>query len=321
MEKQILHVDVNNAFLSWTAVEMLKKGENIDIRTIPSVIGGDETRRAGIVLAKSMKAKECGIFTGETLYQARQKCSNLKVYPGNYRKYKEYSDSLFKLLSEYTDYAGNFQQITRMLLYKIKKIGQNHVNNNIFCIPYDNYQYNYIITDDLLYLCMSFKDNINISQKNYLDENILICAFLFDLRKFFLTQYNYADIKKAKSYEYQDFDNTIQLLIEYYNVRPSFTKSGLPVYNLINEDKNIIIENLNKYFNSDETLNMTVFQNEAYNIQTVTKQNKVLLDYNKRKEKIEQIKTIIKLLTLLIGFVLVLYLFVHFFGNKENIRH
>ena len=95
----------------------------------------------------------------------------------------------------------------------------------------------------------------------------------------------------------------------------------MPVYNLINEDKNIIIENLNKYFNSDETLNMTVFQNEAYNIQTVTKQNKVLLDYNKRKEKIEQIKTIIKLLTLLIGFVLVLYLFVHFFGNKENIRH
>ena len=225
------------------------------------------------------------------------------------------------ILSEYTDYAGNFQQITRMLLYKIKKIGQNHVNNNIFCIPYDNYQYNYIITDDLLYLCMSFKDNINISQKNYLDENILICAFLFDLRKFFLTQYNYADIKKAKSYEYQDFDNTIQLLIEYYNVRPSFTKSGLPVYNLINEDKNIIIENLNKYFNSDETLNMTVFQNEAYNVQTVTKQNKVLLDYNKRKEKIEQIKTIIKLLALLIGFFLVLYLFVHFFGNKENIRH
>ena len=26
MEKQILHVDVNNAFLSWTAVEMLKQG-------------------------------------------------------------------------------------------------------------------------------------------------------------------------------------------------------------------------------------------------------------------------------------------------------
>lgn len=59
MQNQILHIDVNNAFLSWSAVEMLKKGETLDIRTIPSIIGGDEERRAGIVLAKSMKAKEC----------------------------------------------------------------------------------------------------------------------------------------------------------------------------------------------------------------------------------------------------------------------
>ena len=223
------------------------------------------------------------------------------------------------ILSEYTDYAGNFQQITRILLYKLKLIGQNKADN-LFCIPYDNYQFNYIITDDLLYLCMSYKDNMNISQKNYLNENILIYAFLLDLRKFFLTQYNFEDIQKSHSYEYQDFDNSIHLLLEYYNERPSFTKSGLPVYNFINEDKNVIIENLNKYFNSDETLNMTVFQNEAYNIQTVAKQNMVLLDYNKRIEKIEQIKTVIKILSIIIGFMLVLYLFVHFFGNKENIK-
>ena len=57
MERQILHIDVNNAFLSWTAIEMLKEGYQTDIRTIPAIIGGDETRRAGIVLAKSMKAK------------------------------------------------------------------------------------------------------------------------------------------------------------------------------------------------------------------------------------------------------------------------
>ena len=223
------------------------------------------------------------------------------------------------ILSEYTDYTGNFQQITRILLYKLKLIGQNKADN-LFCIPYDNYQFNYIITDELLYLCMSYKDNMNISQKNYLNENILIYAFLFDLRKFFLTQYNFEDIQKSHSYEYQDFDNSIHLLLEYYNERPSFTKSGLPVYNFINEDKNVIIENLNKYFNSDETLNMTVFQNEAYNIQTVAKQNMVLLDYNKRIEKIEQIKTVIKILSIIIGCMLVLYLFVHFFGNKENIK-
>lgn len=59
MQREILHIDVNNAFLSWTAVERLKNGEKVDIRTIPAIIGGDEERRAGIVLAKSMKAKQC----------------------------------------------------------------------------------------------------------------------------------------------------------------------------------------------------------------------------------------------------------------------
>lgn len=104
MDRQILHVDVNNAFLSWSAVDMLKSGSTIDIREIPSVIGGDESRRAGIVLAKSMKAKECGISTGETLYQARLKCKNLVVYPPlNYGKYKEYSNQLYNLLLDYTD--------------------------------------------------------------------------------------------------------------------------------------------------------------------------------------------------------------------------
>ena len=103
MEKQILHVDVNNAFLSWTAVEMLKQGSNVDIRQIPAIIGGDESKRSGIVLAKSMKAKKKGVVTGETLYQARKKCPNLKVYKGNYKSYQNYSLQLYNLLLEYTD--------------------------------------------------------------------------------------------------------------------------------------------------------------------------------------------------------------------------
>ena len=68
MEKQILHVDVNNAFLSWTAISYLNDGYDIDIRTIASAIGGDEERRSGIILAKSPKAKACGVVTGETIY-------------------------------------------------------------------------------------------------------------------------------------------------------------------------------------------------------------------------------------------------------------
>ena len=98
MQRQILHVDVNNAFLSWLAVYKLKNGEKIDIRDQVAVIGGDETKRSGIVLAKSPKAKMFGISTGETLYQARIKCPQLKAYPGNYKMYKHYSNQLYQLL-------------------------------------------------------------------------------------------------------------------------------------------------------------------------------------------------------------------------------
>ena len=109
MERQILHIDVNNAFLSWTAIEKLKNGEKIDIREIPSIIGGDEQRRAGIVLAKSMIAKKYGIKTAETIYSAKKKCPNLKVYrPSEYRVYKEYSNRLYNMLLEYTDKIERF---------------------------------------------------------------------------------------------------------------------------------------------------------------------------------------------------------------------
>lgn len=102
-KKLILHIDVNNAFLSWTAVNMLNNGCDIDIRDIPSVIGGDETSRHGIVLAKSQIAKQFDIKTGEPLYMARKKCSNLKVYKGNFKIYKEYSNAMIEIFKRYTD--------------------------------------------------------------------------------------------------------------------------------------------------------------------------------------------------------------------------
>ena len=80
----IFHIDVNNAFLSWSAVYLLKNGYKEDIRTIPSVIAGDETKRHGIVLAKSEVAKKLGIKTAETLHTARSKCKDLQIFPPNF---------------------------------------------------------------------------------------------------------------------------------------------------------------------------------------------------------------------------------------------
>ena len=103
MKRIILHIDVNNAFLSWSALYLLKQGYKYDIRNSYAVIGGDETKRKGVVLAKSNSCKKLGIVTGETLYSARKKCKVLKVYEPNYQFYQQMSKSLFELLGKYTD--------------------------------------------------------------------------------------------------------------------------------------------------------------------------------------------------------------------------
>lgn len=97
-----MHIDVNNAFLSWTAIELLNNGCKYDIRNSYAVIGGDPKARKGIVLAKSNSAKKQGIVTAETLYSAKKKCPVLRVYPPNYKFYQEMSHKLFELLYKYT---------------------------------------------------------------------------------------------------------------------------------------------------------------------------------------------------------------------------
>lgn len=97
-----MHIDVNNAFLSWTAVLLLKNGYKEDIRNTYAIIGGDEKSRHGIVLAKSTPAKKKGVVTAQTIGQAKRLCPNLKVYPPDYNWYKRMSDSLFNLISKYT---------------------------------------------------------------------------------------------------------------------------------------------------------------------------------------------------------------------------
>ncbi len=107
-ERLIFHIDVNNAFLSWTAVDLLKKGYPIDIRTIPSVIGGDEEKRRGIVTAKSPVAKKMGVVTAEPLYMARRKCPDLKVFKGDYDLYHIESNKLYQYFCLFTDKIERF---------------------------------------------------------------------------------------------------------------------------------------------------------------------------------------------------------------------
>ena len=99
----IMHIDVNNAFLSWSAIDLLMHGHPYDIRYCEAIIGGDESSRHGIVLAKSMVAKSRGVKTAETIKEARKKCKKLEVYPPNFKFYKYMSNRLFELISKYTN--------------------------------------------------------------------------------------------------------------------------------------------------------------------------------------------------------------------------
>lgn len=104
MERIIFHIDVNSAYLSWTAAERLKNGgtNEPDLRTIPSIIGGDLASRHGIVLAKSLPAKAYNIHTAEPVPSAMRKCPTLTVLPPDHALYDRYSKRLMTLLSGYT---------------------------------------------------------------------------------------------------------------------------------------------------------------------------------------------------------------------------
>ncbi|MEG0773396.1 DNA polymerase IV [Clostridium sp.] len=108
MSTLIFHIDVNNAYLSWEATYRLQQGEELDLRIIPCVVGGNEESRHGIVLAKSTPAKAFNIKTGETLHNARMKCPELKSVPPRYWLYVKSSALMHEILQEYTPRIQRF---------------------------------------------------------------------------------------------------------------------------------------------------------------------------------------------------------------------
>lgn len=98
MSSIIFHIDVNSAFLSWSAVENLKNGADVDLRLIPSIIGGDTSKRHGVVLAKSLPAKAYGIQTGEPVVNAFRKCPTLVSERPDHALYARRSGELMQYL-------------------------------------------------------------------------------------------------------------------------------------------------------------------------------------------------------------------------------
>lgn len=110
MENRIIfHIDVNSAYLSWEAVYRLTVlKEKLDLRQIPSAIGGSQKARCGIILAKSAPAKEYGVRTAETIQEALRKCPGLRIVPPRHDYYQQCSDAFLSILSGYSPILEKF---------------------------------------------------------------------------------------------------------------------------------------------------------------------------------------------------------------------
>ena len=107
MSRVIFHIDVNSAFLSWTAVKLVMEGGQ-DIRQVPSVVSGDPGDRRSIIAAASMPAKKLGIRAAMPVTMALRKCPQLVIVHGDWEWYKRCSEGFIAICRSYSPVLQQF---------------------------------------------------------------------------------------------------------------------------------------------------------------------------------------------------------------------
>ena len=107
MGRIIFHIDVNSAFLSWSAVKMLREG-GLDLRLVPSVVSGDPSDRRSIITAASLPAKKLGIKTAQPVSMALRTCPSLVIVGGDWGWYKQCSAGFIDICRSYSPVLQQF---------------------------------------------------------------------------------------------------------------------------------------------------------------------------------------------------------------------
>lgn len=107
MRRIIFHIDVNSAFLSWSAAKMVRDGLP-DIRLVPSVVSGEPSDRRSIVAAASIPAKKIGVRTAEPVSMALRKCPNLVIVRGDWEWYRHCSEGFIAICRSYSPVLQQF---------------------------------------------------------------------------------------------------------------------------------------------------------------------------------------------------------------------
>lgn len=102
MERIILHCDLNNFFASATL------SKNPTLKSLPVAVCGDAQKRHGIILAKNTVAKDYGVKTAETIWEAKRKCPDLVLLKPDYKLYESLSKKVQHIYLEYSDLVEPF---------------------------------------------------------------------------------------------------------------------------------------------------------------------------------------------------------------------
>lgn len=155
IERTIFHIDVNNAFLSWSTVDSFKHGNNIDYRETEAIVAFHEYNK-GIVLARSIPCKKYGIKTADTVYSARRKCKSLIIVKPDYELYEKSSNDFYLKLLEYS---------TKVERYSVDECYMDVTGK--FSSKQEYVEYAHIIKQDI-YDTFGFTVNIGIGSNKLL---------------------------------------------------------------------------------------------------------------------------------------------------------
>lgn len=97
-----MHCDLNNFYAS------VEQKLHPEYDGMPLAVCGDPKARHGIVLAKNQLAKQAGVKTAETIWEAKQKCPELVLVEPHFDEYVKYSKQVFEIYTSFTDRVESF---------------------------------------------------------------------------------------------------------------------------------------------------------------------------------------------------------------------
>ena len=140
------------------------------------------------------------------------------------------------VLCDYTEFTGNFQQISLLILGRIKKDSKCE-------IEYNDYKYYYDDENDITFLCMC---------ENF--EAEVAFQYLSELKKIFREKYEEKTIRTAYSYGLNEFQNSIKDLATSYEKNPKTKIDKLS--NQVTQTAEVLHENIEKLLQRNEKLNI-----------------------------------------------------------------